>query len=37
MCYDWRDFIAASADDSEMAPQLIEIAQNGLGNGSPAR
>jgi hypothetical protein len=32
-----RDLVSAlrTGDDSEMAPQAIEIAQNGLGNGDP--
>jgi hypothetical protein len=33
----WRsDAALARSKDSEMAPQAIEIAQNGLGNGEPA-
>jgi hypothetical protein len=32
---DRRSGIEASGRDSDMAPQAIEIAQNGLGNGNP--
>jgi hypothetical protein len=30
-----QDEVVGSYNDSEMAPQAIEIAQNGLGNGEP--